>query len=573
MRADGRRGDAESLCGLAIGPVTRVDEPHDLALHRRQGCKRGGKTGFDLGQPIRVDRRQVGFATPTSTCVDGDAVQVAVGVGEGRHPVAVFPRPGERLGDGVGRLLDPDRGRQRSPQAPIGLLEEHVNRRAVGHLVDESPPRRVRATAAEGFLDAVAEAVATSGRRPPTLGPVSTEPPPDHQTVLIRVTGPDHSGVTAGLMSVLADAGAQVQDIEQIVIRGQLTLGVAVAVPEGRDLLREVLLFGWDQGMEVDFDVVSSIPTPKVRGHVVTILGRELTPSEIGAATRAIADAGANIDRIIRLSRYPVMSYELLTRDGDDEKLRSNLLQTAAANPGIDVAIQREGLGRRAKRLVVLDVDSTLIQDEVIDLLAAEAGCLEEVRKITQDAMEGGIDFESSLRMRVRLLGGLDEGAIDRAWSNLTYTPGARTFVRTLRRLGYTVAIVSGGFTAFTDRLAADLGVHHAHANVLEIVDGRLTGELDGPIVDRERKATLLREIAAAGHVPLSQTVAVGDGANDLDMLSAAGLGIAFNAKPVVEEVADTALTVPYLDAILFVLGIRREDVEEADELDGPAIG
>jgi phosphoserine phosphatase len=372
-------------------------------------------------------------------------------------------------------------------------------------------------------------------------------------------------------MSVLADAGSQVEDIEQIVIRGQLTLGVAVIVPEGRDLLRDVLLFGWDQGMEVDFDVVSSTPTRKGRGHVVTILGRELNPSEIGAATGAIADAGANIDRIIRLSRYPVMSYELLVRDGDEEKLRSNLLQAAAANPGIDVAIQREGLGRRAKRLVVLDVDSTLIQDEVIDLLAAEAGCLAEVQRITQDAMEGGIDFESSLRMRVRLLGGLDEGAIERAWANLHFTPGARTFVRTLRRLGYTVAIVSGGFTAFTDRLAADLGVHHAHANVLEIVDGKLTGELDGPIVDRERKATLLREIAAAGDVPLSQTVAVGDGANDLDMLSAAGLGIAFNAKPVVEEVADTALTVPYLDAILFVLGIRREDVEEADELDGPA--
>jgi len=398
---------------------------------------------------------------------------------------------------------------------------------------------------------------------------VTTEPPPDHQTVLIRVTGPDHAGVTAGLMGVLADAGAQVQDIEQIVIRGQLTLGVAVAVPEGRDLLRDVLLFGWDQGMEVDFDVVSSTPTPKVRGHVVTILGSELNPSEIGAATAAIADAGANIDRIIRLSRYPVMSYELLVRDGDDEKLRSNLLQTAAANPGIDVAIQREGLGRRAKRLVVLDVDSTLIQDEVIELLAAEAGCLPEVQRITRDAMEGGIDFESALRMRVRLLGGLDEGAVDRAWSNLRFTPGARTFVRTLRRLGYTVAIVSGGFTVFTDRIAEDLGVHHAHANVLEILDGTITGELTGPIVDRERKATLLREIAADSQVPLSQTVAVGDGANDLDMLSTAGLGIAFNAKPVVEEAADTALTVPYLDAILFVLGIRREDIEEADELDG----
>lgn len=397
---------------------------------------------------------------------------------------------------------------------------------------------------------------------------MTTEPPSDHQTVLIRITGPDHPGVTAGLMGVLADADAQVQDIEQIVIRGQLTLGVAVMVPEGRDLLREVLLFGWDQGMEIDFDVVSSTPTPKTRGHVVTILGQDLTPLEIGEATKAIADAGANIDRIIRLSRYPVMSYELLVRDGDDDKLRNNLLGAAAANPGIDVAIQREGLGRRAKRLVVLDVDSTLIQDEVIELLAAEAGCLAEVQRITRDAMEGGIDFESALRMRVRLLGGLDDGAIDRAWAKLRLTPGARTFVRTLRRLGYTVAIVSGGFTAFTDRLAEELGIHHAHANELEIVDGKLTGELVGTIVDRERKAAVLREIAAAGHVPLSQTVAVGDGANDLDMLSTAGLGIAFNAKPIVEEAADTALTVPYLDAILFVLGIRREDVEEADELD-----
>lgn len=398
---------------------------------------------------------------------------------------------------------------------------------------------------------------------------MTTEPPADHQTVLIRVTGPDHPGVTAGLMDVLDDAEAQVQDIEQIVIRGQLTLGVAVTVPEGRDLLRDVLLFGWDQGFEVDFDVVSSIPTPKTRGHVVTLLGHELSPAEIGAATKAIAEAGANIDRIIRLSRYPVMSYELVVRDGDDTKLRNNLLHTAAANPGIDVAIQREGLGRRAKRLVVLDVDSTLIQDEVIELLAAEADCLDEVQRITRSAMEGGLDFETSLRMRVRLLAGLDEGAIERARANLRYTPGARTFVRTLRRLGYTVAIVSGGFTAFTDRLAEDLGIHHAHANELEIVDGALTGELVGEIVDRERKATLLREIAAAGHVPLSQTVAVGDGANDLDMLSTAGLGIAFNAKPVVEEAADTALTVPYLDAILFVLGIRREDVEDADELDG----
>ena len=393
------------------------------------------------------------------------------------------------------------------------------------------------------------------------------------ETVLVRVTGPDHPGITAGLMSVLADAGADVYDIEQIVIRDQLTLGLAVEVPQGRDLLKDMLLFGWEQGMEVDFDLVSNTPSPQLPGTVVTLLGPHLNPTEIGAAATAIADAGANIDRIIRLSRFPVMSYELLVRDGDVGKLRSNLMHIAAAHPNMDIAIQHEGIGRRAKRLIVLDVDSTIIQDEVIDLLATEAGCLAAVQQLTEEAMKGAIDFESSLRTRARLLAGLDEAAVDRAQGNLRYTPGTRTFVRTLQRLGYTVAIVSGGFTVFTDRIAEDLRVHHAHANVLEIVDGKLTGELVGPIVDRERKATLLREIAAANNVPLSQTVAVGDGANDLDMLSEAGLGIAFNAKPIVSEAADTALSVPYLDAILFVLGIRREDVEAADRSDNNGNG
>ncbi len=393
------------------------------------------------------------------------------------------------------------------------------------------------------------------------------------ETVLVRITGPDHPGVTAGLMSVLANAGAEVYDIEQIVIRDQLTLGLAVGVPQGRDLLKDVLLFGWEQGMEVDFDLVSNTPSPQLPGTVVTLLGPHLNPTEIGAAATAIADAGANIDRIIRLSRFPVMSYELLVRDGDVGKLRSNLMHVAAAHPNMDIAIQREGIGRRAKRLIVLDVDSTIIGDEVVDLLAAEAGCLAEVQQITAGAMEGALDFESSLRTRVRLLAGLDEDAVARAYSNLRYTPGTRTFVRTLQRLGYTVAIVSGGFTVFTDRIAEDLRLHHAYANVLEFVDGKLTGELVGPIVDRERKATLLREIAATDNVPLSQTVAVGDGANDLDMLSAAGLGIAFNAKPIVSEAADTALSVPYLDAILFVLGIRREDVEAADRSDNNGNG
>jgi len=387
----------------------------------------------------------------------------------------------------------------------------------------------------------------------------------ERQTVLIRVTGPDRPGITASLMGVLDGAGAEIEDIEQIVIRGCLTLGIAVDIPEGRDLLKDVLLFGWEQGVEVDFEVVSNTPTPVEPGHVVTLLGPRLTPAELADATRAIAASGANINRIMRMSRFPVMSYELLVNHADGSELRANLMKASAANPGLDIAVQREGLGRRAKRLVVLDVDSTLIQDEMIELLAEEAGALKEVRAITTAAMKGTIDFAASLRLRVALLGGLDAAAIDAAWARLRYTPGARTFVRTLRRLGYTVAIVSGGFTAFTDRLRADLGIDHAFANELEIVDGRLTGKVLGPVVDRARKAELLRQIADEAGIPLAQTVAVGDGANDLDMLSVAGLGIAFNAKPIVEQAADTALSVPYLDAILFVLGIKREEVEAAD--------
>jgi len=387
----------------------------------------------------------------------------------------------------------------------------------------------------------------------------------ERQTVLIRVTGPDRPGITASLMGVLDGAGAEIEDIEQIVIRGRLTLGIAVDIPEGRDLLKEVLLFGWEQGVEVDFEVVSNTPTPAEPGHVVTLLGPRLAPAELADATRAIAESGANINRIMRMSRYPVMSYELLVNHADGTELRANLMKASAANPGLDIAIQREGLGRRAKRLVVLDVDSTLIQDEMIELLAEEAGTLEEVRAITSTAMNGTSDFATSLRLRLALLEGLDAAAIDAAWARLRYTPGARTFVRTLRRLGYTVAIVSGGFTAFTDRLRADLGIDHAFANQLEIVDGRLTGKIVGPVVDRARKAELLQQIADQAGIPLAQTVAVGDGANDLDMLSVAGLGIAFNAKPVVEAAADTSLSVPYLDAILFVLGIKREEVEAAD--------
>ncbi len=385
------------------------------------------------------------------------------------------------------------------------------------------------------------------------------------QTVLVRISGPDHPGITAGLMDLLAAADAGVQDVEQIIIRGRLSLSLIVEVPLGRDLIKELLHFGWEQKIDVDFDIVDDAPAATRRpGLVVTVVGTTVSPNDFGVIASTIAKHGGNIDRIVRLARYPVMAYELLVSGDAREAIRENLLVAADSLPS-DLAVHREGLGRRAARLVVLDVDSTLIQDEVIELVAREAGCEDEVREVTNRAMAGELDFTASLHERVALLKGLDEAALERVKDNVRLTPGARTFMRTLQRLGYRTAIVSGGFTCVTDSLAAELGIAHAHANQLEIVDGKLTGRVTGRIVDRQGKADLLRQIAEAEDIPLDQVVAVGDGANDLDMLNAAGLGIAFNAKPVVQEAADTTLNVPYLDAILFVLGVRREDIEEAD--------
>jgi phosphoserine phosphatase len=388
----------------------------------------------------------------------------------------------------------------------------------------------------------------------------------DTRTVLVRVTGPDEPGISTGLFGVLADIGAIILDVEQVVVRRRLTLDVLIGVPhDNDDALKSLLLFGFQRSLEIGIEDVDDEPTDYQRPHVVTVIGPDLTPTELKAATDAIAAGGGNIDRIVRLSRYPVMSYEFAISAGDPEIIRRNLLETAHDHPGMDLAIQPQGLSRRAKRLVVLDVDSTLIQDEAIDLLAEQAGCRDQVAAITDRAMAGEIDFTESVRSRVALLEGLDEVAVERAWHNLKLTPGARTFCRTLGRLGYTTAIVSGGFTVFTERLSRELGIDYCRANELEIVDGHLTGRLIEPVIDRASKAAFLREVAEAEGVPMQQTVAVGDGANDLDMLAQAGLGIAFNAKPVVRDVADTSLRVPYLDAILFLLGVSREEIEAAD--------
>ena len=383
--------------------------------------------------------------------------------------------------------------------------------------------------------------------------------------ILARISGLDGPGITAGLMAVLAEGGCTLFDVEQVVLRDRLSLSVLISVPEGQPTVRDVLFYAWEKGLQADFEVVAEdVSAPVKPRFAVTVIGAEVSPDAFGAVATAIASAGGNIDSIERLSRYPVISYELAVSGGDQGAMRSSLLVTSATH-GVDVAVQAEGLTRRSKRLVVLDVDSTLTQDEAIDLLAEEAGVGPQVASLTARAMAGEIDFVDALTERVALLSGLSFDAVERVAERIRLTPGARTFVRTLRRMGMKIAIVSGGFTVFTDRLQSDLGLDHAFGNELEVVAGRLTGKLVGPPIDRARKASILREVAQAEGIPLDQTVAIGDGANDLDMLAAAGLGIAFNAKPVVRDAADTAVSVPYLDAILFLLGIRREEVEAAD--------
>jgi phosphoserine phosphatase len=390
-------------------------------------------------------------------------------------------------------------------------------------------------------------------------------------TLLVTLTGRDRPGVTSRLFTVLSAHEMTVIDVEQVVIRGRLVLGVLVACGTSPDLTaihQEVTTLAADMGMDAEITLGSGEPQPRVRGRLhVTVLGRPLVPSMIAAIAGRVAAHGANIDRIGRLASRPVTCIEFDVSGADPAGLRTALAQESV-HLGVDIAVQRGGLHRRAMRLVVMDVDSTLLQDEAIDLLAARAGSEREVAELTAAAMNGEIDFTDALRQRVALLAGLDAAVIDDVLDGLRLTPGARTLVRTLKRLGYRCGAVSGGFTQFTDRLTADLGLDYAQANTLEIADGKLTGKVTGPVIDRAGKERALREFAALAGVPLSQTVAVGDGANDLDMISAAGLGIAFNAKPAVRSAADASVSVPQLDVILHLLGISREDVEAADAED-----
>ncbi|GAA0618031.1 phosphoserine phosphatase SerB [Kribbella sandramycini] len=393
----------------------------------------------------------------------------------------------------------------------------------------------------------------------------------DRPTLLVTLTGTDRPGLTSAVLSTLATRGLEVIDAEQVVLRGRLILGVLLSAPRDHKNLKEELK-DLASALDIDISVKKGVgdnePRRKGRSQV-TVIGHPLTAVGLAAIAGRIADTGANIDRISRMARYPVTAMEIAVSGVEPETLRT-VLALEGVRQGLDVAVQDGGLYRRAKRLIVMDVDSTLIQGEVIEMLAGHAGRLEEVAAVTEAAMRGELDFAASLEHRVKALAGLPASALDAVYEAIEFAPGARTLVRTLKRLGYQFAIVSGGFSQITDRLAADLGIDYAKANELEIVNGVLTGRVIGEIVDRPGKAVALRQFAQRSGTPLSQTVAIGDGANDLDMLAAAGLGVAFNAKPVVREAADTHLSVPYLDTILYLLGISREEVETADA-DTPA--
>lgn len=389
-------------------------------------------------------------------------------------------------------------------------------------------------------------------------------------TGLILLSGADAPGITEALFSTLAPFSISVLDIEQMVIRERLILTVLISLDAAQTEAIEADLTACGEDLNVDIAVsFSHLASDSIGAKTgllhLTLLGQALRPAAIAAIAGELANHQANIERIYRTASYPITAFEFVVSGASQQRIRTALAGVSRQH-GVDIAVQQGGLMRWAKRLVLIDVDSTLIRQEVIELLAAKAGVEAEVTKITDRAMRGEIDFEESLQARVGLLKGLPVSVIAQVRDEITLTPGARTLIRTLQKLGHTVAVVSGGFIEVIEPLLIDLGISLYRANSLEVIDAKLTGRTQGVIIDRAAKAVALREFAKLSGVGMEQTIAIGDGANDLDMIAAAGLGIAFNAKPAVREAADSALTQPYLDSVLYLMGIAREDVEEADQ-------
>ncbi|PVZ58598.1 phosphoserine phosphatase SerB [Pseudomonas sp. B1(2018)] len=399
------------------------------------------------------------------------------------------------------------------------------------------------------------------------------------EIVLINITGVDRPGLTAAITGVLAQGGVNILDIGQAVIHDTLSFGILVEIPDteqGKSVLKDILFKGYELDQQVRFTPVSEqdyqqwVGNQGKKRHIVTLLTRKVTAGQLQAVSSITAKYGLNIDHIDRLSgRMPLdtpadkgkgcIEFSVRGEAADPQALRAEFL-SVAQELNVDIAFQEDSLFRRNRRLAVFDMDSTLIEAEVIDELAKAAGVGDKVSEITERAMAGELDFRASFKERLALLKGLDVGVLDSIGASLRLTEGAETLFAELKRLGYKTAILSGGFTYFAKQLQAKLGIDYVFANELEVVDGKVTGVAIEPIVDAQRKADLLRELAHREGLRLEQTIAVGDGANDLPMLAIAGLGVAFRAKPLVKQSAKQAISTLGLDGVLYLLGFRDRD-------------
>ncbi|UQS12723.1 phosphoserine phosphatase SerB [Pseudomonas sp. HS6] len=399
------------------------------------------------------------------------------------------------------------------------------------------------------------------------------------EIVLINITGVDRPGLTAAITGVLAQGGVNILDIGQAVIHDMLSFGILVEIPDseqGKSVLKDILFKGYELDQQVRFTPVSEedyqqwVGNQGKKRHIVTLLTRKVTAGQLQAVSSITAKYGLNIDHIDRLSgRMPLdtpadkgkgcIEFSVRGEAADPQALRAEFL-SVAQELNVDIAFQEDSLFRRNRRLAVFDMDSTLIEAEVIDELAKAAGVGDRVSEITERAMAGELDFRASFKERLALLKGLDVSVLDSIGASLRLTEGAETLFAELKRLGYKTAILSGGFTYFAKQLQAKLGIDYVFANELEVVDGKCTGVAIEPIVDAQRKADLLKQLAEKEGLRLEQTIAVGDGANDLPMLAIAGLGVAFRAKPLVKQSAKQAISTLGLDGVLYLLGFRDRD-------------